>query len=186
MEAARALKDQTNPAKGDGTEAPKVIPATLFVLDTTAKPGRGAREHQMMVDGFIKTFVFEPGKALELPFPTAIKFLKIPEFIRTDAEGTPQPYQRQPKQPHEMGAGEKFELGDHQTVADYSELSNMALVQRALELPRGELVPRDRKSLIDFIVKTQVERRKANEEKTGKAKAASEVELEEIAPVDDE
>ena len=185
---ATALKmtpEDAAPSKGDGTETAKVIPATLYVLDTTAKPGRGTREHQMIVDGHIKTFKFEPGIPSELPFPVAIKFLKIAEFIRSDAEGNPQPYQRQPKQPHEMGAGEKFELKDDQTVASYHELSNMALLQRALELPRGELVARDRKSLIDFIVTTAVERRKANTEKASSGKA-SDVELAEIPPIDDE
>lgn len=194
MEASTALKEinpdhQTAaaPAKSDGTENPKVIPTHLFVLDTTAKPGQGPREHQMIVDGLIKTYKFEPVTPLELPFAVAIKFLRIPEFIRTSKEGDALPYQRQPKQPHEMGAGEKFELADHQTVADYNELSNVALLQRALELPQGEMVPRDRKSLTEFIVKTYVERRKANAEKTAGAKKPDpEVELAEIAPIDED
>jgi hypothetical protein len=64
-----------------------------------------------------------------------------------------------------MKAGERFVLADHQTVANYTELTTTDLLRRALELPGGELVTRDRETLIDFITKTELERRKANSAK---------------------
>jgi len=171
-------------AKPDGVSSARV-PDFLYVIDTTAIQGRGNRIHEMKVDGLIKPFTFEPGKALKLPFPVAIKFLKIPAFKRTNEEGDLQPYHRQPKQPHELAAGEKFELKDHQTVAEYSELSNMSLLQRALELPGGELLPDkgNRQALIDFIVKTTVAQREANAVR--EAKPTEPVELADIPPIDD-
>jgi hypothetical protein len=157
-------KPQTPPA----IEGAKV-PATLFVIDTTALPAKPPREHEMIVDGLIKVFKFEPTVPLELPIAVAIKFLKHAEFKRTNKDGELQPYHRRPKQPDELKAGERFTLGDHQTVALYSELTNVALFQRAMELPRGEMLPDkgNRQALIDFIAKAEIEKRKANAAKQG-------------------
>lgn len=149
------------------------MPATFFVLDMTAIPGKGTRIHEMVVEGRIRTFKFEPTEALELPVAIAIKFLKHKEFRRTDAHGNLLAYRRQPKQPDELGAGEAFKLEDHQSIADYCELTTVALLQRALELPGGEMLPdkTDRQALIDFLIKSKVKRRAANVERT-RAKAA--------------
>lgn len=165
----------------DGGGAMGKVPKTFFVLDTTAvratghdqedkAKGRGPRTHDMIVvDGrhkIVKSYVFEPGKPLELPIEIAIKFLKTEGFIRTDAEGNPQPYHRQPKQPDELGAGERFMLDPHQTVADYGELTTMSLLQRVLELPGGEAIgdKRDREAMIDFLMKSRAAKAKANME----------------------
>ena len=61
----------------------------------------------------------------------------------------------------------------------------MSLLQRALELPGGELLPDkgNRQALIDFIVKTTVAQREANAVK--EAKPAEPVELADIPPIDD-
>lgn len=171
--AATRLQQQPQP-KTDGTEK-AAIPPKLFVLDTTATDKSGPRKHEMIVEGRVRQYIFQPHQPLELPFPVAIKFLKIEAFLRTDEKGEVMPYQRQPKQPHELGAGQKFVLQDHQTIADYKELSNMALYQRALELPGGENVEQKREAMIDFIVRTTVQMRKANEEKLpGKGKVGKE------------
>jgi hypothetical protein len=144
-----------------------VLPKTFFVLDTTAIPGKGSRDHAMIVLGLHKSFKFEPGIPLEMPIEIAIKFLRHDAFKLTDKDGNPLPYHRQPRQPDELGAGEKLELNDHQTVADYGELTNMALLQRALELPGGEMLKDkgDRQSLTDFIIRATVARRKLNASK---------------------
>jgi hypothetical protein len=150
----------------------------FYVLDTTALPGTGVRRHEMPViinnHLIVKTFEFRPGEPTKLPMAIAIKFLKIKEFLLTDEHGNPLPYQRQPKQPDELGAGEKFTLEDHLTVADYNELTNVALMQRVLELPGGEAL-RDtpnRRALIDFIIKAKVTKREANREREAQARAA--------------
>lgn len=169
------------PQKRDGGGAK--IPEALYVLDTTAHQltgheqedrakGRGARTHSMIVDGIAKPFKFEPGVALSLPFAIAIKFLKTKGFICTDKDGNRMPYSRQPRQPEEYGAGERFELKDSQTVAAYDELTNMAIYQRVLELPGGEKFrvadeAPNRKAMVDFIKKSAIERREANKEKIG-------------------
>jgi hypothetical protein len=203
MEQAQAAQPQQFDASvmdgGPAAQAPQppadhgAPPQFLHVLDTTAKigvkPGCGPRTHIMNVEGIDRPFTFTPNEPLKLPLPIAVKFLRIPEFRLTDAEGNLKPYHRAPKQPHEMGAGEKFELADHQTVADYTELSSMALLKRALELPRGELLPdkSNRQALIEFIVKTTRERRKANLEKRQQLRAVAapadaEIESDEFVP----
>lgn len=143
------------------------VPQTLFVLDTTAIPGKGDREHIMIVNGLEMPFVFKPGIPRELPIETAIKFLKHDAFKRTDKDGNPLPYHRRPKQPDELEAGEKFHIGDNETIAKYFELGNMALMQRTLELPGGEAINKDnREAMIDFIKKSEMARRVANKAKS--------------------
>jgi len=160
------------PATNDGTEK-AAIPTTLFVLDTTAVQGQPPRTHDMWVAGprgtgkILKSFTFEPGKPLKLPFPVAVRFLAIDAFKHTDEQGNLLPYSRQPKQPEELGAGEKFEIADNQTIARYSELSTMALIQRTVELPGGEAAVegKDRGRMIDFIIEQKKKKRDANLEK---------------------
>jgi hypothetical protein len=158
------------------------IPEFLHVIDTNARretanneenrhKGFGPRTHDLLIGGHKQTFVFNPHEPKMLSFAVAVKFLAISGFQHVAADGTPLPYSRRPKQPDELGAGEKFELADHQTVADMGELTNMALLQRVLELPGGEqfraVDKPDRKAMIDFIKKSAKQRRQANMEKTG-------------------
>jgi hypothetical protein len=151
----------------DKTKAAAKKPQTMLVLDMTAQPGNPPREHQQIVDGRVQTYKFEPGVPLPLAPAVAVKFLRHEAFQLVDKEGQIVPYQRRPKQPDELGAGEQFKLADNETIARYDELSNASLLHRALELPGGEKfggmadAPK-RTDLIDFIAKTIVERRKAN------------------------
>lgn len=170
MTATNAALNDPHTADDAKTAAPskaKSDTKDFYVLDTTAIAGKGERVHQMMVDGLLKNFTFQPGIPTLLPIEVAIKFLKHDAFRLTDKDGTLQAYNRRPKQPDELGAGERFSVPDHQTVANYTELTNAALQQRVLELPGGEGLPdlKNRQMLIDFIIKTTVERRKANAEK---------------------
>jgi|GEM_PF-3368173 len=130
--------------------------AFWYVLDTTASDVSGPRHHQMIVEGITKTFTFEHGKPLKLTIPIAIKFLKHDAFRRTNAKGDPLPYERRPTQPNELGAGERFVLKIDQTIAYYEELSNIALLQRVLELPLGERFSEteDREGMISFLIET--------------------------------
>jgi hypothetical protein len=151
------------PPTSDGTEKAK-IDDHLYVVDTTALPGQPPRVHDMYDGKLLKPFEFKAGAPTRLPFAVAIKFLRISAFKRTDEHGNLLPYSRQPKQPEELGAGEKLEIADNQTVARYTELSTMALVQRALELPGGEVViaTKDRDRMIDFIIEQKKKKRVAN------------------------
>lgn len=197
MEAATARNlDEYGPAtprhdppqaRTDGGGATDRAPETFFVLDTTAvaatgheqedrAKGRGPRVHQLPVviggQRTVKTFTFEPGKPLKMPIAHAIKFLKNKEFVRTDEDGNELPYNRQPKQPEELGAGERFKLDDNQTIAHYGELTNTALWQRALELPGGEAIDRqNRQALMSFLVASKVKKREENLEKEARARA---------------
>jgi hypothetical protein len=152
------------PAPAPAAAPEKVSDQVLYVLDSTAQPdtigsdGRpiaGVRTHIMLVDGLEKPFSFRHGVPLALPKTVAFQFLRHPEFKLTDAEGNPQPYQRQPKQPGELQAGEKLVLNDDETVARYDELSTPALQQRVLEIPRSEKFASEKPSrpeMIRFIV----------------------------------
>lgn len=138
---------------------------TWYVLDTTATTG--PREHEQVVDGNIQSFTFERGKPHSLAQAVAVKFLKHAGFVRTDAQGKRIEYQRAPKQPEELGAGERLVLGEDETVARYDELANGALLQRALELPGGEQFAKgaekpSRAALITFIVGAKATARKQN------------------------
>jgi hypothetical protein len=163
-EAQQPSKNEHDENAATASKAAPQVPEFLFVLDTTALPGKKPRKHELIIDGLIKSFEFQPGQPLRLETPIAIKFLRHPEFKRSNEKGDLMPYARRPRQPEELGAGERFALKDHQTVADYNELTNMALYQRAMELPGGEMLgnKRDRQALIDFITKTTVDKRKAN------------------------
>ena len=173
---AALLTATASASKSDGTEKAKLDDA-LYVVDTTALPGQPPRVHEMYDGKLLKPFKFEAGAPTKLPFAVAIRFLAIDAFKRTDADGNLMPYSRQPKQPDELGAGEKFEIADNQTIARYIELSTMALMQRTLELPGGEAIveTKDRGRMIDFIIGHKKEKRVANLEKRPKRQIAGPV-----------
>lgn len=144
-------------------------PRTMLVLDATAIPGGGPREHQQLVGGVLTTFTFQPGKPLELAYEIAVKFLRHgpAAFRLVDAEGKVLEYKTRPRQPEELGAGEHLVLAPEETVARYDELSNTALMARALELPMGEAFAKaqdklDRGKLIAFIRDAKLAIKKAN------------------------
>lgn len=154
-------------AQATTTEAPKakttvasppaaksVGPAVFHVLDTTAVPGGGKRTHEMLVDGVVKTFEFEPGRPLEMDRAVALKFLNIEAFKCVDEKGNLLPFRRPPKQPHELGAGEQFKLADDETVAHFDELSTPALQHRVLAMQGGEQFGQNanRTDMVAFIV----------------------------------
>lgn len=149
-------QDQSQPKRAQPTE-----PATMLVLDTTAKDG--PRVHEQIVNDSIQQFTFMPGKGLPLSTAIAVKFLKHDGFKRVDAEGNLLEWRRAPKQPDELGAGEAIKVGDAETIARVDELSKQALLQRALEMPGGEkfTAASDRTDMVDFIVQTTIARRKA-------------------------
>lgn len=143
--------------------APKAAPKTYLVLDSTAKDG--PRIHEMLVNGAVRPFVFKPGEALELDAPIALKFLKHDAFWAVNAKGERIAISRRPRQPEELGAGERFRLGENETVANYTELTTDALIHRAVELPGGEQYATgapDRAAIIAFIKQTTEANRKAN------------------------
>lgn len=161
--AAAAPKDSA-----DTPAAEKPIAArTLFVLDTTATPDVRERSHDMMVDGIVTPFKFEYGKPRELPYAIAVKFLRHSAFLLTDAKGSRLAYQRRPKQPDELGAGEQFKLGEDEVVARYDELSSHALQQRVLEMPDGDRFAENpkRDEMIAFIVAARKAKEAANKAK---------------------
>lgn len=139
-------------------------PKKAFVLDTTAieKP----RVHDQIVNGQIQHYTFEPHKPLALPPEIAAKFLKEPAFKLVDEQGQPLAYKRQPKQPEELGAGEKLVLAEDQTIARFDELSTMALMQRTVELPGGEAFAQrgerpERGELVAFLIEAVKSKRAA-------------------------
>jgi hypothetical protein len=137
---------------------------TMRVLDTTAVDG--PRIHDMDVKGAIRKFKFEPGVGTEMPATVAAKFLKHAAFTLVDENGNALKYERAPKQPEELQAGETLVLAPHETVARFDELSSRALVQRCAEIPLGEkfaLAEKlDRPGMIAFLVDAAAIKRKKN------------------------
>ena len=122
---------------------------TLFVLDTTCKPGE-TRQHSQLVDGIITPFDFIHGKKTEIDTAVAMKFLKTKEFIVTDHDG--KRVEQTPEQPDEH-ARKPFILTDRQVVADLNELTDEALWKRASQLIGGEKLSKDagRGRFVDFL-----------------------------------
>lgn len=153
------------------------LPTTMRVLDSTATLASGPRRHEQVVGGRLVTYEFKPNEPLDLPPEVATKFLKHEAFRLIGPNGEPVAYLRRPKQPDELGAGEKLALGPDETVARYDELSNSALLQRALELPGGEVFaqgasPPSRTALIAFLKEAR-----AKTEDRSKTAAPAETEL---------
>lgn len=134
----------------------------MLVLDTSAVPSEnsptGERSHAQIINGITKIFRFLPGVGTPMEPSIAAKFLRHEAFRLVDADGNELPYERVPKQPTDLQAGEKLVLADNETVARYDELTNAALLQRVLPLPGGEKFSADapdRKAVIDFIIAAQ-------------------------------
>lgn len=135
----------TEPEKKETKPAAK--PQLFHVVDTTATPDdidgngktiSGARVHEQLVDGVKRSFRFEHGKPLAMPKAIAMKFLRHDSFRLTNEEGEPIEFKRAPRQPDELGAGERLVLKPEETVARLDELSIPALQQRVLPHPGGE------------------------------------------------
>lgn len=129
-------------------------PAQMFVLDTTCRPGDNAkRTHDMPINGQVRPITFEYGKPLPLPREVALKFLEHAEFLHTDVEGNVLPFQRRPKQPEDLGAGETLVLKEDETIARFDELSTIALQNRVIAKNGGEkfAASSDRGSMIAFL-----------------------------------
>lgn len=155
----------TSTSSAAETSAKGKAPRMLNVIDTTAVDG--PRTHEQIVEGRKRLFTFEPGKPLPLEFPIAMKFLRHEAWKAIDDDGKEIAMLRRPKQPEELGAGEKFKLGDDETIARYDELSTHALLQRAVVLPDGEQFAKaetkpERLALIEFIKKVAVAQKRAN------------------------
>lgn len=158
--SAKTIKQLSDIGEALGHEAEK--PAQMLVLDTSATPSEnsptGERMHAQIINGITKIFRFKPGVGTPLDPAVAAKFLRHDAFRLVDADGNELPYERVPKQPNDLQAGEKLVLADNETVARYDELTNAALLQRVLPLPGGEKFSAeapDRKAVIDFIIAAQ-------------------------------
>jgi len=157
---------------------------TLFVLDTTAVSG--PRTHEQIIDGMVKSFTFEQGKALPLPKAVAIKFIRHDAFKLVDKDGNLIEFKRRPKQPDELGAGETLVLAQDETIARYDELSTPSLQARVLEMAGGERFAEApvRGEMIAFIIEAKVKAAKANvsrEADVGKDEFLPEPDLEDAA-----
>lgn len=122
---------------------------TLFVTDLTANAQHPVRTHEMIVDGNIQSFDFQQRTRLELPYAVAMKFNQAGFEVR-DHEGRIVP---RPADPKNLSATEGVKLGPDQVVAGLDELSQSALVARAVVLAGGDRLgpTTPRASLIKFI-----------------------------------
>jgi hypothetical protein len=173
MSATKPAEPATKPeATKPEVTAPKKADAKLYVLDTTAVISEdnktGYRVHLMNVEGAVKPFTFKPGEPLPLPPAVALRFLKSEGFVRTDEKGNVLKFERPPRQPDELQAGETLTLKPNETVARYEELSTPALQHRVLEMEGAEKFATDkpdRKAMIAFIMERKAELARANTSK---------------------
>jgi hypothetical protein len=125
------------------------------VIDTCIKPGGPDRTHEIMIEGRLVPITFAYGKALELPEPTARKFVPIQEgFEVLDEQGK----RVLPTIPVTHGYGDsQAKLEDDQCIARLAELNLPALLERAWVLPGGEAftAKSKREDVVGFIQKTR-------------------------------
>lgn len=116
------------------TSSPKADPWS--VVDTTCVAGGPKRTHEIIVDGLVKPYHFEYGVPHPMPEAHARKFVHIPEFTVTNAEG------RRVKAAIPITRGfdkdGKLTLLDDECVARLEELSMESLLDRAAPLQGGE------------------------------------------------
>lgn len=166
------LNRKTTDAEAAGS-IPKAAaaPAKWFVVDTTAVPSAenptGKRVHDQLVGGQPKQFAFEPHKGTEMAPEIAAKFLQHDGFKRVDADGNEVAYERPPRQPEQLQAGEQIVIGRDETVARLDELTNQALWRRVMTIPGGEKFAANpnRPAVIAFIVEHKAKVAAANRSK---------------------
>jgi hypothetical protein len=142
----------------NGSKTAPVTKADLApwtVQDTTCVAGGPRRTHEIIVDGLIKPCTFEYGIPLPLPESHACKFVHIPEFIVTNAEGK----RVKPAIPITAGfdASGKFALAEDQCVARLDELSMESLLARAAPLVGGEkmTLKTGKATVIAFLIESR-------------------------------
>ncbi len=144
-----------------------------LIVDKGAKPDtydhstgatiKGERRHDITYDGAIRAVIFKNGQALPLPEELAVKLLKADNFARVNEKGEELDWKNPPKQPDELGAGEKLALADHETIADLSELTLEALKIRAMREKGGEKLKNSGKeAVILFLVSIAKLKREQN------------------------
>jgi len=105
------------------------------VLDLTATQDNPVREHVILVNGLQKKCVFKFGEKLELEQPEALKFSGNDGFIVYDEQGNVFTQVKEVSQGAEIGQ----KLAPDQVLANLTELSREALLNRAAVLPGGEV-----------------------------------------------
>lgn len=137
----------------------------FYICDLSAKDPGVKRDHQMIIDGALKTFSFSANKPTRMSRAAGIKFLRHSEnFRRTDKDGNEILWQATPTQPGDLQAGQTLVLADGETIARYDEMHIDALRVRAMQLPDGERFAdaENRDEIIAFIISKQVETAKKN------------------------
>lgn len=131
------------------------------VIDTCIEAGGANRTHEIMSEGRLIPFMFEYGKAIEMPEPQARKFVPITEgFEVLDEQGK----RVLPTIPVTHGYGDKAAmLEDDQCIARLAELNLPALLERAWVLVGGEAftAKSKREDVVGFIQKTRAAQEKA-------------------------
>jgi hypothetical protein len=157
----------------------RVDPGSMFVLDLSAQETE--RVHELIVNGTIRKFKFQPRIPNPLPRSIAVRFLKSEGFQLTDAQGNPLQWSKTPRQPHEMGAGEQISLGENEVIASYEELNIGSLRKRALQFGAPEAAmdwPKD--TLVDFIKGKTLEMKR--QRRNGRPGPDEDLDLEEFVP----
>lgn len=104
---------------------------TVYVLDTSATGESPVRSHDVFYNGKIERVEFKFGQPTPMPFDLGCKFM-LPGFIVKDGDGLDM------SAPPVTVDAVKFQIGDDEIVAKYEELTQEALMLRALGRVGGE------------------------------------------------
>ncbi len=126
----------------------------LKVLDTTATPEGGNRRHEIMIEGRVRAYTFEPGVPLGMPDTHARKFIEIDSFHVIDDDGN----RLRTLIPISRGYGKQTPKGallaSDECIARLDELTFEALLARCGPLPGGERMKRTdtKETLVAFLL----------------------------------
>jgi hypothetical protein len=151
---------QSNPAPESTSDKSVISPRQtmsddLFVTDTTATVDSPTRVHEHIVAGKREKFTFGYATPVKLPRAVAMKFAKTESFIVEDADGNRvQPIVTQPF----INGVKSVDLALDQCIANFSELTDEALLIRCQQSNGGEVITRDnsRSQRIEFLVATRL------------------------------
>jgi len=118
------------------------------VFDSSATSECPVRNHQLIIGGQVKNFEFKEGEGLRLPFDIGMKFMQVGFTVKEDDDDVVI------DRPAETQDAVRFQIGEDEVVARYSELTTESLKLRAVTCPGGEkflVQPFERSEIIHFI-----------------------------------
>lgn len=118
----------------------------VIVVDSSCTAEFPTRRHDLVIDGEVRSYVFEYGKQMVVPHAVGLKFLRAGfKVLDLNDESEIEP-------PRAADPVTQSRLAPDEVIATYDELTLPALKLRAALLPGGEALATNKKDeVIEFI-----------------------------------